>query len=117
MSRATLFDTWHIGRNLNYQALVDACLDFAARNLDWLTQREEFWQMSKEEVHGILQHECFKSCGKQQLDAIEKWYELKRDPDPTVNDFKKLLGIVNWTAMTENDLMLTMVSLDDKELK
>ncbi len=112
-----MFDTWFFGKNLTYETVVDDCLDFAANNLDWLTEHDEFWQMSKEDVHGILQDECLESCGKQQLDAIEKWYELKRDPDPTVTDFKKLLQSVNWTAMTENDLMLTMVSLDEKELK
>ncbi len=112
-----MFDTWHFGQNLNCQIVVEACIVFAARNLEWLMEHDAYWQMSREELHGILQHECIESCGKQQLDAINKWYELKRDPDSTVNDFKELLQSANWKFITDDDVIDLMECLDDRQLR
>ncbi len=117
MSRTTLFDTWCFGRDLNNESIKEVCLDFAARNFEWLTEQAEFWQFSKADVNKILQDKNVNSRGMEQIDAIKKWYKLKRDPAPTKYDFKELLQSVNWSTMTEDNLMDIMESLDDKQLR
>ncbi len=117
MSRATLFDTWCFGRELDNQTVIKACLDFAARNFEWVEEQEAFCQLSLEDESGCLQHKRMDSRGKHQFDAIKKWHRLKRDPAPMKHDFEELIQAVNWRNMTEDNLLDIMESLEDKQLK
>ncbi len=100
----------------SHPELREYCLHFIAENLKELAHHDDFPKLSFDNIFTLMNTMVEKEDNILRFDAIKLWFTARRTPKPTIDQFKRLIGTIDWTKVSREQFGDIFVGLENKKM-
>ncbi len=117
MTRDTVFAVLAYALEYKNESIVDACLQFLANDFNWLLMQDEFRKLSIQSMIGLFEKANKSENAIDCFNAIKLWYQFQGESSIKDGDINHLVGLLNWSSVSEIDLVGTLIDVDDRKVR
>ncbi len=117
MARDTVFTVLAYAQEYKNESMVDACLQFLANDFRWLVTQDDFLKLTFESMFALLQKVDKSANAIDCFNAIKSWYQSQGKSTVKDEEINHLVGVVDWSRVSEFDLVDMLPDLDDKRIR
>ncbi len=117
MTRDTVFAVLAYAQECKNEFMVDACLQFLASDFSWLLMQDEFRKLSFEHMIGLFEKANKSENAIDCFNAIKIWHQFQGESEKKDGDINSLVGLVDWSSVSESNFVDVLTDLDDRTMR